>query len=218
MLTTCIDQNANHHIARAELLRRSSHIILEADSDPTYTLLKSASITGELKATRIESSPKPAPSSMLRHPLPNYLKPLPPRMTAVDIDYLCAKGAISIPARPIRNALLLAYLEYVHPFMPSIEVNQVLRIINDGTGASGRMSLLLFQSIMFAGTAFVDMEHLRSAGFSNRKAARKAFFQKARVSQARSSFYKMSTKQKTRSSTISTTKSTAWPWCNPSSS
>jgi hypothetical protein len=66
--------------------------------------------------------------------------------------------------------------------MPLIEVHELLQIINDGTGETGRISLLLFQAIMFAGTAFVDMEYLRVAGYSNRKAARKAFFQKARVS------------------------------------
>lgn len=65
--------------------------------------------------------------------------------------------------------------------MPLIEAHEVLQIINDGTGASGRISLLLFQAIMFAGTAFIDMDYLRTAGYSNRKAARKAFFQKARV-------------------------------------
>ncbi|KKA20995.1 hypothetical protein T310_4975 [Rasamsonia emersonii CBS 393.64] len=34
---------------------------------------------------------------------------------------------------------------------------------------------------MFAGTAFVDIKHLRAAGYPNRKAARKAFFQRARL-------------------------------------
>ena len=71
--------------------------------------------------------------------------------------------------------------------MPLIEVHEVLRIIDDGTGASGKISLLLFQAIMFAGTAFVDMEFLRVAGYTSRKAARKAFFQKARVSTFQSS-------------------------------
>ena len=65
--------------------------------------------------------------------------------------------------------------------MPLIETYELLHIIDEGTGESGRISLLLFQAIMFAGTAFVDMDYLRSAGYSNRKAARKAFFQKARV-------------------------------------
>jgi hypothetical protein len=121
------------------------------------------------------------PAPMLKHKLPEYLKPLPQRMTSVDIDYLFAKGALSLPDVAVRNALLRSYLEYVHPYMPLVEVHELLRIINDGTGASGRISLLLFQAIMFAGTAFVDIEYLRSAGYPNRKTARKAFFQKARV-------------------------------------
>jgi hypothetical protein len=103
-------------------------------------------------------------------------------MTSVDIDYLFAKGALSLPEESVRNALLRSYLEYVHPYMPLLEIHELLQIINDGNGATGRISLLLFQAIMFAGTAFVDMEYLKLAGYSNRKAARKAFFQKARVS------------------------------------
>lgn len=103
-------------------------------------------------------------------------------MTSVDIDYLFAKGALSLPETSVRNALLRSYLEYVHPYMPLVEVHELLQIIDDGTGQYGRISLLLFQAIMFAGTAFVDMDELRAAGYSSRKSARKAFFQKARVS------------------------------------
>jgi hypothetical protein len=132
-------------------------------------------------ATRLATPPLP-PAPRLKHKLPEYLKPLPQRMTSVDIDYLFAKGALSLPEDSVRNALLRSYLEYVHPYMPLIEAHELLQIINDGTGENGRISLLLFQAIMFAGTAFVDLEYLRAAGYTNRKAARKAFFQKARVS------------------------------------
>ena len=105
-------------------------------------------------------------------------------MTSVDIDYLFAKGALSLPETPVRNALLRAYLEFVHPYMPLIEIHDFLQIIQDGTGEHGKISLLLFQAVMFAGTAFVDMDYLRTAGYTNRKVARKAFFQKARVCSA----------------------------------
>ena len=174
------DQNINTQLSKGETLRRQSYVPQPFEADPAYTLLTSASMNGDLKATRIQSPPLPT-VPMLKHKLPGYLKPLPQRMTSVDIDYLFAKGALSLPDVPIRNELLKAYIEYVHPYMPLIEVHEVLRVIADGTGASGRMSLLLFQAIMFAGTAFVDAGYLRSAGYSNRKAARKAFFQKARV-------------------------------------
>jgi hypothetical protein len=176
------DQNVTNQINNREVLRKQSYIPPGFDTDPTYSLLTSASIHGDRTATRLASPMPMPPAPMLKHRLPEYLKPLPQRMTSVDIDYLFAKGALSLPEDPVRNALLQSYLEYVHPYMPLLEVYNLLQIINDGTGATGRISLLLFQAIMFAGTAFVDMEYLRAAGYSNRKAARKAFFQKARVS------------------------------------
>lgn len=165
------------------MMRRASYIPIpgpyESEASMTYnSLMKSVSITGDRTVTRLES---PAPAPPLKHQLPAYLKPLPQRMTSVDIDYLFAKGALSLPDVSFRNALLRSYIEYVHPYMPLIEVHDVLNIIDKGSGENGQISLLLFQAIMFAGTAFVDISLLRQAGFTTRKAARKAFFQKARV-------------------------------------
>lgn len=174
-----IYQNVHNQLSRGESLRRQSYISAY-DSDPTFSLLASASLSGDRTRTRLESPVVP-PAPILKHKLPDYLKPLPQRMTSVDIDYLFAKGALSLPEISVRNALLRSYLEYVHPYMPLVEVHELLQIIDEGNGDSGRISLLLFQAIMFAGTAFVDIEFLRAAGYTSRKSARKAFFQKARV-------------------------------------
>lgn len=132
------------------------------DADPANALLDSASLH-------------------CKHVMDGYLKPLPERMTSADIDYLFSQGALCVSDIPVRNALFRSYFEFVHPYMPLVEIHELMEILEKGTGASGRISLLLFQAIMFAGTAFVDMEYLRSAGYSNRMVARKAFFQKARV-------------------------------------
>lgn len=175
------DQSVNQQINKGEILRRQSFAPNSTFDEQTYNLLTSASMNGDRTATTRIASPTIPAAPMLKHKLPDYLKPLPQRMTSVDIDYLFAKGALSLPDVPIRNALLRAYIEYVHPYMPLVEMFEVVQIIDEGTGEHGRISLLLFQAIMFAGTAFVDMEYLRNAGYSNRKAARKAFFQKARV-------------------------------------
>lgn len=176
----------NKQIDKGEILRRAGYIHQnpQYDAEAFHALLTSAAPSGDRTRSRVEDSPSMPlpPLPMLKHVLPDYLKPLPQRMTSVDIDYLFAKGALSLPDDNVRNALLRSYLEYVHPYMPLLEIHEVLDIIDDGTGEFGRISLLLFQAIMFAGTAFVDMEFLRAAGYSNRKAARKAFFQKARVS------------------------------------
>ncbi|KAE8443383.1 hypothetical protein EG329_001942 [Mollisiaceae sp. DMI_Dod_QoI] len=181
-----IYQNVSKQIDKGEILRRAGYIHQnpQYDAEAFHALLTSAAPSGDRTRSRVESSPSVTilpPVRALKHILPDYLKPLPQRMTSVDIDYLFAKGALSLPDDSVRNALLRSYLEYVHPYMPLVEIHELLQIIDDGTGQSGRISLLLFQAIMFAGTAFVGMEYLRAAGYSNRKAARKAFFQKARV-------------------------------------
>lgn len=145
--------------------------------------MHSASMHGDLMSSTRFTSPAvaPRPATNGNGPLPAYIKPLPPRMTSDDIQYLWRKGALSVPELSFRNALLQAYLEYVHPYMPLIELHDFLRIIEQNNGENGKISLVLFQAVMFAGTAFVDMSYLKAAGFAARKAARKAFYQKARV-------------------------------------
>lgn len=112
--------------------------------------------------------------------LPDYIRGLPPRLQPEDIDYLGAKGALTIPEFELRNELLRCYIQYVHTYMPLLELEEFLQIIarNDGVN---RLSLLLFQAVMFTGTAFIDMKYLHAAGYSTRKVARRAFFQRARV-------------------------------------
>jgi hypothetical protein len=112
--------------------------------------------------------------------LPDFIRGLPQRLQADDIDYLATKGALTIPDVELRNELLKSYIHYVHPYMPLLDLEEFLQTVarNDGIH---RMSLLLFQAVMFAGTAFVHIKHLRAAGYQNRKSARKVFFQRARV-------------------------------------
>ncbi|KAM0154313.1 hypothetical protein ACHAQE_000817 [Botrytis cinerea] len=168
-----IREHVPHSIYQSAL---HSKEIDSIDGQKLAQLAHRASMTGDLVRTRLASSPPPS----LKHSLPAYINPLPSKMTSVDIDYLWAKSALLIPEPPLRNALLQAFIEYIYPYMPLLELHKVLQIIND-EGGSGAMSLLLFQSIMFSGTAFVDMESLKRAGHRTRKAARKAFFQRARV-------------------------------------
>lgn len=114
--------------------------------------------------------------------LPPWVKPLPDRIGQDEITYLQRKGALSIPDRPLQNALLQAYVEHVHPYMPLLELFDFLNVINAGDGQAGQISLLLYHAVLFAGSAFVNKKALAEHGYPNRKAARKIFFQRARVS------------------------------------
>lgn len=158
---------------------RGSHLDNEIpERHPSYSQSMSiAANIGPNVADAIQHLLTPSGQS---NQLPNYIRRLPQRLQAEDLNYLQAKGALTIPDRALRDELLKAYIHYVHPYMPLLDLEEFLQILarNDGTH---HVSLLLFQAVMFAGTAFVDMEALRNAGYDNRKSVRKVFFQRARV-------------------------------------
>ncbi|KAK7730390.1 hypothetical protein SLS53_009009 [Cytospora paraplurivora] len=114
-------------------------------------------------------------------PLPAFVNPLPVKIGPEEVSYLTCKGALSLPEPGLQRHLLQAYIEFVHPFMPLLELHDFLGRINTRDGKNGQVSLLLYHAVMFAASAFVKMQALNEAGFDNRRAARKAFFQKARL-------------------------------------
>ncbi|EGO61284.1 hypothetical protein NEUTE1DRAFT_120290 [Neurospora tetrasperma FGSC 2508] len=122
---------------------------------------------------------QPKPNRTVSPNLPNFFKPLPPK-DAVDVQYMMAKGAFTIPSPEVQNAMLKAYIEYVHPYMPLLELRQFLTAIHSN-GQSGQISLVLYQAVMFAGSNFVDQKYLDAAGLGSRRNARKELFMRTRV-------------------------------------
>ncbi|KAK4547409.1 hypothetical protein LTR36_001065 [Oleoguttula mirabilis] len=112
--------------------------------------------------------------------LPLYVKPLPARLTCDDILYLEQKGALTIPAVPLRDELLRCYAEFVHPYMPLLNIHELVGAIDRNNGTQS-VSLLLFQAIMFTGVATADMKYLNAAGYGTRRDARREFFAKTRL-------------------------------------
>ncbi|KAI8936555.1 hypothetical protein NX059_006956 [Plenodomus lindquistii] len=121
------------------------------------------------------------PQKSLSAELPRFIKPLPSRIGPDEISYLEMKGALTVPKGALRSEMLRAYIEFVHPYMPLLDLHDFLAIIDRADGSQGKVSLILFQAVMFAGCAFVDMHHLHTAGYATRKEARKDFFQKTRI-------------------------------------
>ncbi|KAL5604172.1 hypothetical protein BROUX41_002153 [Berkeleyomyces rouxiae] len=113
--------------------------------------------------------------------LPAFIRPLPAKIGPDEINFLRAKGSLTLPSPKIQSALLQAYAEYVHPFMPLLDLHGFLKGINARNDPRGQISLFLYHCAMFAASAFVDMDHLRECGFTTRKTARKMFFLRART-------------------------------------
>ncbi|KAF3401378.1 hypothetical protein DPV78_005131 [Talaromyces pinophilus] len=113
--------------------------------------------------------------------LPPFLRPLPSNMGPEAIQYLDRMQALNLATVSLQNSLLRAYVEYVHPSLPLMDLHNFLNTVYCRHGRNGQVSLLLYHSVMFAATAFVDIEALCQAGYRTRKEAREKFFQKARL-------------------------------------
>lgn len=112
--------------------------------------------------------------------LPKFVSSIPDRIATEDIDYLQRKGAFWLPEPALRNELLRCYAQYVHPFTPLLGLQDFLSAIQKNDG-SNVISLLLFQAVMFAATAYIDMRFLAALGYDDRKSARRAFFQRIKL-------------------------------------
>lgn len=113
--------------------------------------------------------------------LPRYFPPAPEGIPLDDLTLLAARGVFKLPESQLQNELLRKYAEYVHPLLPLLDLEELLKAVFSGE-EQYRVSLMLFYAIMSAGAAFVDLQVIRAAGFPDRKVARKVFFQRAKVS------------------------------------
>ncbi|KAL1853959.1 hypothetical protein Daus18300_011626 [Diaporthe australafricana] len=147
------------------------------NANPSQSPWNPAGLFGANRLSYLDEPNEVDPLSLL----PPWVKPLPEKIGPDEINFLQRKGALSIPEPALQNALLQAYVEYVHPYMPLLELFDFLNLINAGDGRGGQVSLLLYHAVLFAGSAFVKKKALTEHGYPNRKAARKIFFQRARL-------------------------------------
>lgn len=112
--------------------------------------------------------------------LPSFIRATKRNIGPKDLAYLDSCGALHVPPPALRDQLLLAFVLYAYPFLPVVDLQDVCDAIEGHPEC--QISLILFQAIMFAGTAFVDLNTLLDAGFESRLAARAYFFRKIKAS------------------------------------
>ncbi|OQE01124.1 hypothetical protein PENSOL_c005G05564 [Penicillium solitum] len=103
-----------------------------------------------------------------------------PNLSEESKEYLQLKGALKIVPIDLRNELLGAYIKYVHPLLPVIDLQWFLLNVMVEDESQFR-SPLLHQAVMLAGSAFIEQETAVKAGFSSRKALRRTLFGRAKL-------------------------------------
>lgn len=167
------------------LLSTSSSI----DASNLHKELSYADLLGAKIATPIigAEAEEPSPSNMGdRSPLsalPAFIKPLPNYLEPCDIEYLSSKGALTLPPAKLQKELVNSYLLYVHPFLPVVDLVELLGALYCPSAPQrSKISILLYQAIMFAGVSFIGSEKVKELGFAAERDARKAYHDKTRVS------------------------------------
>ncbi|EXJ79243.1 hypothetical protein A1O3_08744 [Capronia epimyces CBS 606.96] len=132
-------------------------------------------LTGSV-ATNLPPQPPPPPPVTF----PSYIQPPQPDIRPDDVEFLNRRGALTLPQPELQDQLLRCFVLFVYPSMPTVDLEDFLGAI-DGRDGAPKISLVVFQAVMFAGTAYVDLDLLRQAGYQNRRAARSDFYQKVKL-------------------------------------
>jgi hypothetical protein len=161
-------------------------------SPPKSSRIKTSIPSG----SSLASTAIPGTSSSQLLILPSIFAPFPRHLDTLDLAYLNSRDALTLPSEPLQIALLKAYIEFVHPTFPILDLEDFLSVVKYGfkglEGEKGKgleresarkiqVPFLLFQAIMFAGVEFVSMGALKAAGYKTRDSAKKTFFARIRV-------------------------------------
>lgn len=126
-------------------------------------------------------------------PLLQQFKPFHTSVQQEDFNHLQQTGAFAVPAKRLQNDLLKCYVVFVHGQCPVIDLKDLSDMVRDEYQDQKQISLILFQAVMFAGSAWVNEEKLHAAGFTSREDAQRVLFRRVRVGFYSSSTEKVST-------------------------
>ncbi|TPX13879.1 uncharacterized protein E0L32_005823 [Thyridium curvatum] len=184
----------NHDVDRSESLQErhpgdgssdSSSPRSDPDASPGARRLDPSRMS-PLRERNVPAASSATPASTS---LPYFLHCRLDHLSSYELDDLRGKGCFSLPQKAVMNALLNCYFDFIHPHLPMLDEQELWEMyLAEGPEenrlyhtASHRMSLILFQAILFAATTCAPIEVLRRAGFNSRSVARKAMFAKVRA-------------------------------------
>ncbi|KIW85455.1 hypothetical protein Z517_00845 [Fonsecaea pedrosoi CBS 271.37] len=111
--------------------------------------------------------------------LPGYVQPAPGWLWTDEFQYLISRGAFRMPPPPLLRELISSYVEWVHPVCPIVET----RVVNSVLALSDhpKISLLLLQALIYAGSVFIEEGKLRLFGLADRFTAQTVFFERVKL-------------------------------------
>ncbi|KAK6194045.1 hypothetical protein LQW54_011847 [Pestalotiopsis sp. IQ-011] len=106
-----------------------------------------------------------------------------PNIMPQDVNYLESQGCFRIPTREILNEFVQQYFLHIHPILPMLNEGDFWNMYGDaGHGGAGeKMSLLVFQSMLFSSSNFVPKSCIKALGFPSIRAARATLYRRCKL-------------------------------------
>ncbi|EFQ31898.1 fungal specific transcription factor domain-containing protein [Colletotrichum graminicola M1.001] len=110
----------------------------------------------------------------------SHLHGIPPQ----DVNYLELQGCLRVPTRTILDEFVQQYFLHVHPLFPMLNEGDFwdLYCANPNSHVpTEKLSLLVFQAMLFSSCNFVSRQTIKILGFPTIRAARAAFYRRAKL-------------------------------------
>lgn len=107
-----------------------------------------------------------------------------PNIPPQDVNFLELQGCLRVPTRALLDEFLQQYFLHVHPLLPLVNEGDfwdIYRQAPDGNAQNDRVSLLVFQAIVFASCNFVSRATIKALGYPSIRSARASLYRRAKL-------------------------------------
>ncbi|OCK78340.1 hypothetical protein K432DRAFT_269057, partial [Lepidopterella palustris CBS 459.81] len=101
-----------------------------------------------------------------------------------DVRTLEKHGCLHVPTKPALDRFVREYFLHIHPNLPMLDEGQFWSLYKHCAGLCGtssRISLFLFQAMLFASCSYVPLKLLQQCGFGSIRGARKTLYRRAKM-------------------------------------
>lgn len=99
-----------------------------------------------------------------------------------DVNFLDSQGCLKVPTRPILDEFVQQYFLHVHPLLPFLNEGDFWNLYcHQGSGGTGdKMSLLVFQAMLFSCCNYVSKTSIKALGFPDIRTARATMYRRTK--------------------------------------
>ncbi|KAF6826126.1 cutinase transcription factor 1 beta [Colletotrichum plurivorum] len=139
-------------------------------------------VAGQHAAQQITEKAKDNVPQQPQHsaPFPRFIKSLNTTNEAC-FRFLLAEGAIALPSLPLQQALVKSYIEYAYPRMPVLDLEKLCGILDLEGETNDQISLLLYHTILWAGSSHVRTCDLLDTGYANKRTLRDTLYRRVEL-------------------------------------